>query len=133
MLILIGDCILLTNSEFQSRNAKITRFWTRVHNGLIPKSILLKKVFPHEHSAIMREYIFYFLWYLSFRSFIRKLFTFQGFGFCNFRVLFQKFKRISSSFLCRQLKDLIDFFPAKLPMVKKKLSYFLPGGLRRFF
>ena len=30
MLILIGDCILLTNSEFQSRNAKITRFWTRV-------------------------------------------------------------------------------------------------------
>jgi IS4 transposase len=29
MLILIGDCILLTNSDFQSRNAKITRFWTR--------------------------------------------------------------------------------------------------------
>jgi len=30
MLILIGDRILLTNSDFQSRNAKITRFWNRV-------------------------------------------------------------------------------------------------------
>jgi len=27
---MIGDWILLTNSDFQSRNAKITRFWTRV-------------------------------------------------------------------------------------------------------
>jgi hypothetical protein len=30
MLILIGVLILLTNSDSQSRNAKITRFWTRV-------------------------------------------------------------------------------------------------------
>jgi len=30
MLILIGDWILPTNSDFQSRNAKITRFWTWV-------------------------------------------------------------------------------------------------------
>jgi len=27
---LIGDWILPTNSDFQSRNAKITRFWTWV-------------------------------------------------------------------------------------------------------
>jgi hypothetical protein len=31
MLILIGDRILLTNLDFQSRNAKITRFWNRVY------------------------------------------------------------------------------------------------------
>src|SRR5665648_343105 len=31
MLILIGGRILLTNLNFQSRNAKITRFWNRVH------------------------------------------------------------------------------------------------------
>jgi len=30
MLILIGDRILLTNLDFQSKNAKITRFWNRV-------------------------------------------------------------------------------------------------------
>jgi len=30
MLILIGDRILLANLDFQSRNAKITRFWNRV-------------------------------------------------------------------------------------------------------
>src|SRR5665647_1962757 len=30
MLILIGDRILLTNLDFQLRNAKITRFWNRV-------------------------------------------------------------------------------------------------------
>jgi len=29
---LIGDRILLTNLDFQSRNAKITRFWNRVEN-----------------------------------------------------------------------------------------------------
>src|SRR5665647_3825372 len=36
MLILIGDRILLTNLDFQLRNAKITRFWNRVellHKG----------------------------------------------------------------------------------------------------
>src|SRR5665647_624472 len=32
MLILIGGRILLTNLNFQSRNAKITRFWNRVKN-----------------------------------------------------------------------------------------------------
>jgi hypothetical protein len=30
MLILIGDWILLTNSDFKSKNAKITGFWNRV-------------------------------------------------------------------------------------------------------
>src|SRR5674476_73446 len=34
MLILIGDRILLTNLDFQLRNAKITRFWNRVFNGI---------------------------------------------------------------------------------------------------
>jgi len=28
---LIGDRILLTNLDFQLRNAKITRFWNRVN------------------------------------------------------------------------------------------------------
>jgi len=32
MLILIGDRILLANLDFQSRNAKITRFWNRVYS-----------------------------------------------------------------------------------------------------
>src|SRR5665647_2721109 len=33
MLILIGDRILLTNLDFQLRNAKITRFWNRVKSS----------------------------------------------------------------------------------------------------
>jgi len=35
MLILIGDRILLTNLDFQLRNAKITRFWNRVKKCLL--------------------------------------------------------------------------------------------------
>ena len=47
MLILIGDRILLTNLDFQLRNAKITRFWNRVHIAGA-KLIPLKNVPVHD-------------------------------------------------------------------------------------
>src|SRR5659263_164630 len=48
-VILIGDWILLENSYFQSRNAKITRFWNRV---VLRKQQLEKEDFELQEGVI---------------------------------------------------------------------------------
>src|SRR5665647_3818168 len=65
MLIVIGDRILLTNSDFQSRNAKITRFWNRVVMVLHLFSSLdfgTESIFCMDFlEGFMRSFLLYFL------------------------------------------------------------------------